>query len=93
MGSHAAPSGGSASDDWTKPGRTRSKARGSTRADAPADSALRQYMYFKCMPTSIHEGGDQPGLSVPSRRRIYTPSMLSTTSKWICILCKGVVQG
>ena len=41
MGSHAAPSGGSASDDWTKQGRTRSKARGSTRADAPADSALR----------------------------------------------------
>jgi len=41
MDSHAAPSGGSASDDWTKPGRTRGKARGSTRADAPADSALR----------------------------------------------------
>ena len=41
MGSHAAPSGGSASDDWTTQGRTRGKARGSTRAGAPVDSALR----------------------------------------------------
>jgi len=41
MTSYTAPSGGSASDDWTKPGRTRSKARSITRADDPADSALR----------------------------------------------------
>jgi len=41
MTSYAAPSGGSASDDWTKPGRTRSKARSIARADDPADSALR----------------------------------------------------
>jgi len=53
MGSHAAPSGGSASDDWNKPGRTRSKARSSTRADALADSALRQSVYavYNTMPT------------------------------------------
>jgi len=38
MGSHAAPSGGSASDDWATQGRTRGKARGSARAGAPADS-------------------------------------------------------
>jgi len=43
MGPHAAPSGGSASDDWTKPGCTRSKARISTRADAPADSVTPPY--------------------------------------------------
>jgi len=42
MTSYTAPSGGSASDDWTKPGRTHSKARSITRADDPADSALRQ---------------------------------------------------
>jgi len=28
MGSHVAPSGGSASDDWATQGRTRGKARG-----------------------------------------------------------------
>ena len=43
MGSHVAPSGGSASDDWTKQGRTRSKARGGTRTDAPDD---RSYIYI-----------------------------------------------
>jgi len=41
MTSHAAPSGGSAPDDFIMQGRMRSKARGSTRAGAPADSALR----------------------------------------------------
>jgi len=45
IGSHAAPSGGSASDDWTKQGRTRSKARGSTIGQTlrqTLHSALRQ---------------------------------------------------
>ena len=39
MDSQTAPSGGSASDNWTIQGRMRGKARGSTRAGALADSA------------------------------------------------------
>ena len=52
MTSYAAPSGGSASDDWTKPGRTRSKARSIARADDPADSALRQPTSHDPRPTA-----------------------------------------
>jgi len=62
MDSRTAPSGGSASDDWTIQGRTRGKARGSTRAGALADSAPRKrrwslvlylYLYTTRHPNSI----------------------------------------
>ena len=54
MDSQTAPSGGSASDDWTMQGRTRGKARGSTRAGAPADSALRHLLSTHFTLTQRH---------------------------------------